>query len=689
MVWKIDTETVRRRLRSILVILLIVVFAFLQLLEVSPIASLRYAFFDFAQRILPDPQPSAPITMVQIDNESLEAFGQWPWPRDRIAELIGMLARHKPAVIGIDIIFSEPDRLSPENLLSGYEVSPFVRKLLAELPTNDQALADSLSLAPTVLAVAPETKKTGKGLTAVSRTPINLKLGWQATPRLRRYPALLSSLPSLEASSAGSGIASVELDGDGVVRRLPAIVLVGDTLIPSFAVEIVRLYLGAEAVELEIDGAGVSGLSIAGREFQTDTGGNIWLRATLPSHMKRLSAAQVLFDRFETADIKDRIIIFGATGTGLSAGLVSAKGNMLTALDAQALFVENLLGGTYLQRSQLAAFLELVATLVGCVGIMLLHGRLRSYGGQAAVLAYAAFLFVAGLIVFETQRMIFDPSASIIAMLVLYLLYIGGEIVATQRERRRTEEARRTALTLAESASHAKTNFLTGMSHELRTPLNAIIGFSEMIKDGVLGPVSPPNYANYAKDINNAAVHLLGIVTQILDMANLEAGDMRLRVTEFEMKELLDESIQTIRTAKAEEGLTVTVVAPAVLPVLRADQRMVRQMLLNLILNASKFSPVGGTVRISTRIAGNGEFHLSVTDSGSGMSQKQVAEAFEMFQTSDQTLSDSTRGIGLGLPITTAMIEEHGGTIDVVSSAGQGTRMTLRFPANRVVHNKF
>ncbi len=316
MVWKIDTEIVRRRLRSIIVILLIVVFAFLQLLEVSPFASLRYAFFDFAQRILPDPQPSAPITMVQIDNESLEAFGQWPWPRDRIAELIGMLARHKPAVIGIDIIFSEPVRLSPENLLSGYEVSPFVRKQLAELPTNDQALADSLRLAPTVLAIAPETKKTSKGLTAVSRTPINLKLGWQATPRLRRYPALLSSLPTLEASSAGSGIASVELDGDGVVRRLPAIVLVGDTLIPSFAVEIARLYLGAEAVELEIDGAGVSGLSIAGREFQTDTGGNVWLRATLPSRMKRLSAAQVLFDRFETADIKDRIIILGATGTG-------------------------------------------------------------------------------------------------------------------------------------------------------------------------------------------------------------------------------------------------------------------------------------------------------------------------------------------------------------------------------------
>lgn len=688
MVSKLNTENVRRRVRSFLVVLLIAAIAFLQLLEISPIASLRFAFFDLAQRILPDPQSTAPITIVDIDNESIEAFGQWPWPRDRIAELIGMLAQHEPAVIGIDIIFSEPDRLSPENLLSGYEISPFVRKQLSELPTNDQARADSLRLAPTVLAFAPAMKKAKPGLAAVSRTPINLKLGWQATPRLRRYPGVLSSLPLLEASSAGSGIASVELDGDGVVRRLPAIVLVEDTLVPSFAVEIARLYLRADAVELEIDGAGVSGLSIAGREFQTDSGGNVWLWATHPSRIKRLSAAQVLFDRLEPADIKDRIIMLGATATGLSAGFVSAKGSMLTALDAQAMFVENLLGGAYLKWPQLAAFLELVATLVGCVGIVLLRGRLRSYGGQALVLAYAAFLFIVGLFVFETQRMIFDPSASIMAMLILYLLFIGGEIVATQRDRRRTDEDRRTALMLAESASHAKTNFLTGMSHELRTPLNAIIGFSEMIKDGVLGPISPPNYANYAKDINNAAVHLLGIVTQILDMANLESGEMRLRITEFELKDVLEESIEIIRSTSAEDRRSVIVSDFAILPILRADRRMVRQMTLNLLLNAANFSPDGGIVRILTRVARNGDLHLSVSDSGSGMSQKQVAEAFEMFQTSDQTLSDSTRGIGLGLPITTAMIEEHGGTIDVVSTAGQGTRMTLSFPANRIVRNE-
>ncbi|MDD9902604.1 MAG: HAMP domain-containing sensor histidine kinase, partial [Rhodospirillaceae bacterium] len=338
-------------------------------------------------------------------------------------------------------------------------------------------------------------------------------------------------------------------------------------------------------------------------------------------------------------------------------------------------------------RSLLVILLEIMATVVGCVGIVILRNRLRSYGGQAIVFAYAGLLLGTSLFLFDMQRMILDPSASIAAMLILYLVFIGIEIVATQRERRRTDEARRTALVLAESASHAKSNFLTGMSHELRTPLNAIIGFSEMIKDGVLGPVSPPNYATYAKDINSAAVHLLGVVTQILDMANLESGEMRLRITEFPLKDLLDESIEAIRSVRSEDRVRIIIIEPAVLPTLRADRRMVKQMLLNLLLNAAKFSPDGGTVRIAVVLASNGDLLLSVTDSGSGMSQKQVAAAFEIFQSSDQTLSDSTRGIGLGLPITTAMIEEHGGAIDVVSGTGKGTKMTLRIPANRVVQD--
>ena len=682
---RISIDRIGRPLRSAIVALLFGVVIVFQILSLEPLTALRHAFFDFAQRVVPPPRLTVPVTIVDIDEASIAAFGQWPWPRDRIAELVTMIGRGGPAVIGIDLLFPEPDRLSPENLLSGYELSPFVRDQLAKLPTNDQALAASLRIAPTVLATAAAARRPESGRPAVARTPVDLKLDWRATPTLKRYEGLLASLPELEAASAGSGIATVEIDRDGVIRRLPTLVAVGDALVPGFAVEVARLYFGAAAVGVEIDGGGISALTIGPKSFATDIGGNIWLRDVTLRHANRLSASEILYDRFDADDVEGRVVLVGATGTGLAESFVSSRGTALSALDTQALFVANLLGEVHLHRSHLSVLLEVAATLIGCIGIVLLRQRLRAYGGQAAVLLYAGLLVVASLALFDTQRLLLDPSATLLAMLIVYLLFIGVEIVATQRERRRTDEARRTALVLAESASHAKTNFLAGMSHELRTPLNAIIGFSEMIKDGMLGPISPPTYQNYAKDIHNSAVHLLGIVTQILDMANLESGETRLRISAFDFKEVLDESIATIRRARADNNPDIAVASQSVFPALRADRRMVNQMLLNLLLNAVKFSPAGGPIQISCFDAANGDFCVSVRDSGDGMSQKQVAEAFEIFQGSDQMLSDSTRGIGLGLPITTAMIEEHGGRIDVASQKGRGTLMTLTFPANRIV----
>lgn len=685
MISRFSTGFIRPRLENATIILLIGVFAVLQIANVAPLAALRHVFFDFAQSVLPAPELNAPVTVVAIDDASIAAFGQWPWPRDRIAELVGLIARSGPAVVGLDLIFPEPDRLSPENVLAGYEVSPFVREQLASLPTNDQALASSLRAVPSVLASAPAAQIPNAGTVARPRTPINLQLGWQATLQLRRYPGLLSSLPILEDASSGSGVASVELDRDGVIRRLPAVFLVDNALVPGFAIELARIFFGGDAIGVEIDGAGIAGVTIGSKEIETDSGGKVWLRSAPIGDIPYLSAASVLYDRVDPAEIEGRAVLIGVTGTGLARSFVSPRGEVLSALEVQALAVGNLLSGLYLHRPQYSLLLEILATIVGGVGIVLLRHRLRTLGGQALVFLYAAFLLGIGLVLFETQQTIFDPMSSLVAMLAVYLVFTGFEIVEMQKERRRIEETRRTALVLAESASQSKTNFLAGMSHELRTPLNAIIGFSEMIKDGVLGPVSPPNYVNYAKDIHVSAEHLLEVVTQILDMANLESGDTRLNVSEFELAALVAEAIGTFEKRSPEAVGKIVVETSGPMPVIRADHRMLSQMFLNLLVNAVKFSSNSGLVKVSTGYSGNGSLRLAVTDSGRGMSAKQVAEAFEMFQNYDQTISDSIRGVGLGLPITTAMIEMHGGTIEVDSKPGVGTRMTLVIPANRVV----
>ena len=666
---------------------LAVFLAVLQLLNLPPFLAMRDGFFDLEQRIFEAPLPVAPVTIVDIDEASLLGVGQWPWPRDRMAELITALALDGAAVAGVSVIFSEPDRLSPENILRDAPVPRELVDALQQLASNDAAFAESMRLVPTVLAAAVVPEEQVPSQSISRRTPVELRLGLQSSARLRQYPALLKSLPILEAASAGVGVASVELDPDGIIRRLPLVMLINEAIVPSFAVEIVRIFRKVSAIGVAIDGPGISGLTIGDQNVPTDSSGSIWLRQVSPDGFKRLSAVDVLLGNHEPAELNGRIVILGATGTGLERSFVTTGGELLSALDLQALFVENLLSGIFLSRSEVTVFFEILATLAGCFGIALLRGRLRSYAGQFAVFAYIACLFGGSLYAFMAYRILFDPSFSIVATGVCYLGFIGIELVRTQRERRQTAAERATALMLAEAASRSKTNFLANMSHELRTPLNAILGFSEMIKDGVLGPATPVQYGTYATDIHNSARHLLEMVTQILSMAELESGERHLRISEFDLKEVITDCIKKIRGSAESKGVSIECEAGSEFLALRADRNMVVQMLLNLLQNAVKFSPEGGRVRVAGSASTAGEFTLSVTDAGEGMTQQQVAEAFEVFQENDHDRSDSARGIGLGLPLTTAMMNLHDGRVSVSSVKGRGTTITLHFPARRILRN--
>jgi signal transduction histidine kinase len=657
-----------------------------QLLAPAPVSTLRYTWFDLLQTLFDAPESSAPLTIVDIDEASIKANGQWPWPRDRIAASITALALDRASVVGVSVIFPEPDRLSPENVLRDAPVPQELLDGLRLLPSNDASLAESMRLVPTVLANAAVADQSTTSAGAGATTPIELRVGAQFSSRLSRYPGALKNLPQLEAASAGSGIASIDLDRDGVIRRLPTVMLVGEAVVPSFGVEIVRIFRKAAAIGVEVDGSGVDGVSIGDRFLATDSGGSVWLRHVSPDSFRRLSATDVLLGNHSREAVEGRIVLLGATGAGLERTFVSAGGLAMSALDVQAQFVENLLSGIYLTRSQVTLFTEILATVIGCLGVILLRGRLRSYPGQLVVLAYVVSLFALSLYAFDARRTYFDPMFPEIAIIVCYLGLIGAEIVRTQREQRKSAAERETALILAEAASRSKTNFLASMSHELRTPLNAILGFSEMIKDGALGPVTPSKYASYASDIHGSATQLLDMVTQILSMAELEAGEVHLRVSDFDLKELVRESIAAALPSKgARNAIEFDDQHP--MPHLRADRKMVEQMLRNLLQNAVKFSSPGTPVQIAGRDEGDGGYVVSVTDSGSGMNRRQVAEAFEMFQVSDQSISNNVRGIGLGLPMTTALMALHGGRMAVSSEIGSGAKVALHFPAHRVLRS--
>ena len=247
--------------------------------------------------------------------------------------------------------------------------------------------------------------------------------------------------------------------------------------------------------------------------------------------------------------------------------------------------------------------------------------------------------------------------------------------------------AYREAKEAAEIANASKSQFLANMSHELRTPLNAIIGFSEVMRTEMFGPMENARYKDYIGDIHRSSTHLLSLINDILDLSKIEANKFELHESEMSFAQQLDTCHRIMLARAREEKVKLVVTVAPHLPNIRADARAVKQIILNLLSNAIKFTPEKGEVHMSAELEPDGRIALVVADTGKGMRKEDIPRALEPFtQIGGDSSVFTADGTGLGLPLTVALVRLHGGTIVIDSAPGKGTRVTVRFPETRVIH---
>ncbi len=314
-----------------------------------------------------------------------------------------------------------------------------------------------------------------------------------------------------------------------------------------------------------------------------------------------------------------------------------------------------------------------------------------------AILGYSVHGMALVVLPLREGGVIYDGLSLMAFLYVCYLAYMSRQIYETARDMLllrddkndlidalgKSKTASDIALERAEAASRAKSQFLANMSHELRTPLNAILGFSEMIHSGTTGG-NVAKHMEYAQIIHQSGHHLLTLINDILDLAKIEAGGFQLRETLVDLPGLIEDCVKLLGAKALEGNLDLSVELPNGMAPLRADERALKQILLNLLSNALKFTPPYGRVIAFARMEPNGDVAFGVIDTGLGIAEEDRVRVFQNFGQGRHDVVLVDKGTGLGLPIVKGLIEAHGGGVTLESRVGEGTSVTVILPASRV-----
>src|SRR6516165_982439 len=416
-------------------VLLVFALVPLRILDPAPLEEIRLRTFDFYQTLRPRETESRPVVIVDIDEASLKDIGQWPWPRTIVADLVTQLTELGAAAIAFDVIFAEPDRMSPSIAVTSFRnLDNDTRSKLRNLPSNDEVLAEAIQRSRVVVGQVGSATPVPRSQTeAALQTGFAVK-GPDPTPFLVTFAGLLRNIPVIEQAAAGRGVFSILPERDGIVRRVPIIMQAQGAMVPSLSIELLRVVANSGAILVRTDQAGVQSVAVPGLEVPTDQNGRFWVHFNRHDPARYVSAKDVLQGRVPRDRVEDKLVLIGTSAVGLLDVKTTPVSAAMPGVEVHAQVLESTLTNSLLTYPNYAIGAELlVAVLVG-LAIIVAAPMLRASTVIALGAILVAALIGASWYLYSQYNLLIDFTYPLMSTLFVYLTLIFVNYFKKQRQ---------------------------------------------------------------------------------------------------------------------------------------------------------------------------------------------------------------------------------------------------------------
>lgn len=455
--------------------------AALRIVDVPALEELRLRSFDTYQVIAPRAKTAKPVVIVDIDEKSIQKYGQFPWPRTLLADLVSKLQQMGAVVTAFDVVFPEPDRLNPDLAANSFAgLDDETRARLKALPSNDQVFADAIRRSRVVLGESGlpyMLRELDKKLPVTSLA----MLGGEPQPFMLNFPGLLRNVEVIEKAAAGRGIFSIRNERDGIVRRVPMLMQTQGITMPSLSFEMLRVASGTETILVKSDRAGIKSLAVRGFEIPTDRNGQLWVHFAKHDPSIYVPAAAILDGSAPAQAVAQKLVLIGTSAVGLLDVKTTPLDASIPGVEVHAQVLESALTQTVLSQPNYAIGAELLtALLLGLIVIWLAP----MFGPITLVIMgsiFAALLIGTSWYFFQQQRLLIDFTYPLLSTTLIYLTLIFSNFVREQAQRRRIRSAFSQYLSpalVAELAQSPEKLRLGGEEREMTVMFSDVRGFT-------------------------------------------------------------------------------------------------------------------------------------------------------------------------------------------------------------------